>query len=234
MSNLPLIECRNLTKLYGNKRALSNVNLSLSEGKLVGLLGPNASGKTTMIKVINGLLKEYEGKILVNGSEPNAYTKAIVSYLPDTTYLAKWMKVKDAVELFKDMYADFNVEKAEQLLGRMKISFNDRVKAMSKGTQEKLQLALVMSRDAMVYVLDEPIGGVDPAAREFVLDVIKNFRNPKSLVILSTHLIHDIEDIFDEIIFLKDGEVVLQGNCEEIKEREGKTIDELFREVFKW
>ena len=234
MQHLPLIECNNLTKSYGRKPALINVNLKLYPGKLVGLLGPNASGKTTLIKVINGLLKEYQGSILVNGVVPNADSKAIVSYLPDTTYLAKWMKVKDAISLFKDMYANFDENKALELLTRMKINPNDKIKAMSKGTKEKLQLALVMARNAMIYILDEPIGGVDPAAREFVLDVIENYRDPNSLVILSTHLIRDIEDIFDEIIFLKDGAVVMHDSCEAIKEKEGKTIDEVFREVFRW
>jgi len=232
MESKVLIEVAGLTKSYGRKQALEDVNLELRAGKIIGLLGPNASGKTTLIKILNGLLKDYSGKVAIDGRSVGAYTKSIVSYLPDTTYLADWMKVKDAVAVFKEFYVDLNEEKLLSMLKSMKIDMRDTIKSLSKGTKEKLQLALVMSRKAKIYILDEPIGGVDPVAREYILDTILENYNEDSLLIVSTHLIHDIERVFDEVVFLRDGEVALHRDTESIR-NEGKTVDGLFLEVFR-
>ena len=196
-------------------------------------LGPNGSGKTTLIKLINGLLQPEQGRILINGMEPSPATKAIVSYLPDTTYLNDQMKVKEALTYFKTFYQDFNLERAQQLLNDLGIDQNSRFKKLSKGNKEKVQLILVMSRDARLYVLDEPSGGVDPAARDYILNTIINNYSPTSTVLISTHLISDIEPILDEIIFLKDGKVVRQGNVDDIRYESGESIDQLFRHEFK-
>ncbi|MDR1794945.1 MAG: ABC transporter ATP-binding protein [Erysipelotrichaceae bacterium] len=228
-----LLQLNNVSKSYGSTPALSGVNLSLESGKLVGLLGPNASGKTTMIKVINGLLKNYSGEVVIDGGPVGPRSKAIISYLPDTTYLSDWMKVKDAITLFSDMYPDFDSGKMDTMLHNMEIDKNQKIKAMSKGTKEKMQLALVMSRDAKIYIFDEPIGGVDPAAREYILEVIRHYRSQDSLVIISTHLITDIEEIFDQVIFLKKGQVVLFDDAQAIRDKEGKSINDLFKEVFR-
>jgi len=231
MSNL--IELSHLSKFYGKKAALQNVNLTLGSGKIIGLLGPNGSGKTTLIKILNGLLKDIQGEVLIQGQKPGPSTKAIVSYLPDDDYFSDWMKAEDAIRLFKEFYSDFDENKAASLLERLSIDPKQRIKTMSKGQKEKFQLSLVMSRNALVYVFDEPIGGVDPAAREVILDIILNNYSEDSLVLISTHLITDIEKIFDEVVFLKEGEIVLHRNAEELRCETGKSVDELFREVFK-
>ena len=228
-----LIEVSHLSKYYGKKAALNNVSLTLEPGKIIGLLGPNGSGKTTLIKVLNGLLKDIKGEVMIHGQKPGKSTKAIISYLPDDDYFSDWMKAEDAVQLFKDFYKDFDADKASSLMERLSIDPKQRIKTMSKGQKEKFQLSLVMSRNALVYIFDEPIGGVDPAAREVILDIILNNYTEDSLVLISTHLITDIEKIFDEVVFLKEGEVVLHRNVEELRSETGKSVDELFREVFK-
>ena len=228
-----LIEVSHLSKYYGKKAALNNVSLTLEPGKIFGLLGPNGSGKTTLIKVLNGLLKDIKGEVMIHGQKPGKSTKAIISYLPDDDYFSDWMKAEDAVQLFKDFYKDFDADKASSLMERLSIDPKQRIKTMSKGQKEKFQLSLVMSRNALVYIFDEPIGGVDPAAREVILDIILNNYSEDSLVLISTHLITDIEKIFDEVVFLKEGEVVLHRNVEELRGETGKSVDELFREVFK-
>lgn len=228
-----LIEVSHLSKYYGKKAALNNVSLTLEPGKIIGLLGPNGSGKTTLIKVLNGLLKDIKGEVMIHGQKPGKSTKAIISYLPDDDYFSDWMKAEDAVQLFKDFYKDFDADKASSLMERLSIDPKQRIKTMSKGQKEKFQLSLVMSRNALVYIFDEPIGGVDPAAREVILDIILNNYSEDSLVLISTHLITDIEKIFDEVVFLKEGEVVLHRNVEELRSETGKSVDELFREVFK-
>ena len=228
-----LIEVSHLSKYYGKKAALNNVSLTLEPGKIIGLLGPNGSGKTTLIKVLNGLLKDVKGEVMIHGQKPGKSTKAIISYLPDDDYFSDWMKAEDAVQLFKDFYKDFDADKASSLMERLSIDPKQRIKTMSKGQKEKFQLSLVMSRNALVYIFDEPIGGVDPAAREVILDIILNNYSEDSLVLISTHLITDIEKIFDEVVFLKEGEIVLHRNVEELRSETGKSVDELFREVFK-
>ena len=231
--NDAIIKINNLTKKYGKLTALSNVTLELRPGQIVGLLGPNGSGKTTLIKVINGLLRNYTGDITIDGTKPNAYTKSQISYLPDTTYLSDWMTGKDVIEFFRDMYVDFDEQKMNSLLERMNIDKKAKVKTLSKGNKEKFQLALVMSRRARVYILDEPIGGVDPAARELILDTILSNYEENAIVLISTHLIQDVEKIFDSVIFLKEGKVVLFDEVDAIRQREEKSIDELFREEFR-
>ena len=228
-----IIKISNLTKKYANKRALNDVSLELESGRIVGLLGSNGSGKTTLIKILNGLLRNYTGEVTIDGQVPNAYTKSQVSYLPDTTYLSDWMSGNDVIDLFRDMYADFDEQRMNNLLERMDIDKNSKIKTLSKGNKEKFQLALVMSRRARVYILDEPIGGVDPAARELILDTILNNYQENAIVIISTHLIQDVEKIFDSVIFLKNGKVVLFDDVDAIREREQKSIDELFREEFR-
>ncbi len=233
MTSKGLISIHNLSKFYGNTPALNNVNLELKSGKIIGLLGPNGSGKTTLIKIINGLLKSYQGSLTVDDQVVGAHSKSLISYLPDESYFSDWMKIKDAINLFRDLYVDFDVEKCLNLIKRLGLRPELKIKTMSKGMKEKFQLALVMSRKAKIYILDEPIGGVDPAARELILDIILNNYSKDSLIILSTHLITDIEKIFDEIIFLKDGSVVLHRNAEDVRLETGKSIDENFKEVFK-
>ena len=230
---MSLLAFENVSKSYGSTPALSNVTLHIPEGKIVGLLGPNGSGKTTLIKLINGLLQPEQGHILIDNMTPSPATKAIVSYLPDTTYLNEQMKVKEALTYFKTFYKDFNLERALHLLHDLGIDENSRFKKLSKGTKEKVQLILVMSREARLYILDEPIGGVDPAARDYILNTIINNYSQTSTVIISTHLISDIEPILDEIIFLKDGKVVRQGNVDDIRSETGESIDQLFRHEFK-
>jgi ABC-2 type transport system ATP-binding protein len=231
MSNL--LECKNLTKTFGSTIALMNVNLEIGRGRIVGLLGPNASGKTTFIKLCNELLTPTRGEILIGGHKPGITTKGMVSYLPERTYLNDWMRVSDIIEFFKDFYDNFNPEKAHDMLGKLGINPKDRLKTMSKGTKEKVQLILVMSREADLYLLDEPIGGVDPAARDYILDTILSNYREDATVIISTHLISDIEKILDDVIFIKEGQVVLQKTVDEIREESGKSVDALFREVFR-
>ncbi len=227
-----VLEAENLCKSYLNKRALQGANLTIQQGKILGLLGPNGSGKTTFLKIAAGILHPSSGKLLIDGKEPGVYTKSIVSYLPDTEYLFKWMKIKDAVQYFKDFYTDFDEKKALALLEFMKLDANSSVKSLSKGMKEKLKLTLVLSRKAKLYILDEPLGGVDPTAREKILDAIINNFSEDSSMIITTHLVNDIERIFDDVAFISDGEIVLQGNAEELRLNKNKSIDELYREVF--
>lgn len=229
-----ILRCENLTKRYGNLVALNDVNLTLQSGKIVGLLGPNGSGKTTLIKLINGLLTPTSGKLLVDGDEPGVATKSKVAYLPDNIYLNNWMTVKQIVDYFADFYADFHSERAYEMLIRLGISPKMRLKTLSKGNKEKVCLILVMSRDAKLYVLDEPIAGVDPAARDYVMSTILNNHNPDATVLISTHLIADIENVLDEVIFIQHGRILLQKSVKEIREETNKSVDELFREVFRW
>ena len=228
----PILECRNLYKKYGKKQVLKGINLKLERGKIIGLLGPNGSGKTTLIKMANGLLTPTEGEILIDGKKPGVETKKISAYLPERTYLNDWMKVKEMIDFFGDFYEDFDKEKAYDMLGKLKINPEDKLKTMSKGTREKVQLILVMSRNADIYFLDEPIAGVDPAARDYILDTILNNYNKNAAVIISTHIIADIERIIDEVVFISYGDIKLQKEADEIREVEGKSIDCLFREVF--
>jgi len=228
-----LLECNNLTKKYGGFPALTGINLTLERGKIVGLLGPNGSGKTTLIKIINGLLVPTEGELLINGTNPGIETKKVVSYLPDKTYLNSWMKVNELLDFFEDFYDNFNKKRAYEMLEKLHINPRDRLKTMSKGTKEKVQLILVMSREADLYVLDEPIGGVDPASRDYILNTIISNYNENSTVLISTHLIADIENVLDEVIFLQNGQVTLQSSVDDIRIKEGKSVDALFREVFK-
>lgn len=231
MSNI--LECRNLTKKFGAKTALNDVTINVPKGKIVGLLGPNASGKTTFIKICNELLTPTSGEIYIAGNKPGIESKKIISYLPERTYLNDWMKVKDIINFFSDFYKDFKKEKAYDMLKRLDIDDNEKLKTMSKGTKEKVQLILVMSREAQLYMLDEPIGGVDPAARDYILDTILSNYNEEATIIISTHLISDIEKILDYIIFIKNGKVILTKTVDEIREENKMSVDSLFREVFK-
>ena len=229
----PILQCRDLSKNFQGTIALNNVNLEVERGRIVGLLGPNGSGKTTLIKLANGLLQPSHGQILIDGKEPGIETKKIVSYLPERTYLSEWMTVRQVIDFFADFYADFNRDKAYDMLQRLGLQTTARLKTLSKGTKEKVQLILVMSREAQLYLLDEPIGGVDPAARDYILNTIIGNYNPDSTVIISTHLISDIETVLDDVIFISAGQVVLQSNVDDIRETQGKTVDALFREVFR-
>ena len=228
-----ILECRGLTKRFGSVTALDHVDLSIEPGRVVGLLGPNGSGKTTLIKLANGLLTPSEGELLIAGQKPGPATKAVVSYLPDRTYLPEWMSVKQMLDFFEDFYADFQRDKALEMLGRLSIGEDMRLGQMSKGTKEKAQLILVMSREAGLYLLDEPIGGVDPATRDFILDTIIRNYNPSASVVISTHLIADVETALDEVIFINGGRIVLQSSVDDIREKQGKSVDGYFREVFK-
>ena len=228
-----LVTISNLTMVYDKKKtALNDLSLTIPKGKIIGLLGPNGSGKTTLIKIINGLLCPTKGSVLINGSKPGPATKARVSYLPERTYLQTGMKVKEIIAYFTDFYEDFKPERAREMLASLGIDENDRIKTMSKGTREKVQLILVMSRDADLFVLDEPIAGVDPAARDYIIKTIITNYNENATVLLSTHLITDIENILDEVIFIKNGNLVLQTTVEDIREQKGKSVDAYFREVF--
>ena len=230
----PILECMDLSKKYNNAfYALDHLNLTLERGQIVGLLGPNGSGKTTLIKLINDVLIPTEGMVLVDGKQPGAETKKIISYLPERTYLDPSMKVKDIISYFTDFYDNFVPERACQMLGDLNIDVNARLKTLSKGTKEKVQLILVMSRDASLYILDEPIGGVDPAARDYILHTILTNYNEDATVLLSTHLIQDIENILDRVIFLQQGRLVLNAAVDEIRMERGKSVDTLFREVFR-
>lgn len=228
-----VVEFRDVYKSYSNKDVLKGVDLNIPKGKIIGLLGPNGSRKTTMIKLMNGLLQPDKGSIEIKGSKPSIETKKVVSYLPEKTYLNDWMKVKDILGFFQDFYEDFDMEKADKMIESLKIDKNEKLKTMSKGTKEKVQLILVMSRNADLYILDEPIGGVDPAARSYILKTILTNYNENSTLLIATHLISEIENICDDVIFISSGEIVLQGNVDEIREEKGKSIDALFREEFK-
>lgn len=230
---MELLKISNLSKFYGRKKALNSVSLSLNGGKIVGLLGPNGSGKTTMLKLINGLLYPNEGEILIEGERISPATKSKVSFLPDKDYIPKWMKIYELFDYYADFYSDFDRQKAENMLADLKIDKNDRAGSLSKGNMEKLQLILQMSRNAKIYLLDEPIGGVDPAARQYILDTIIKSYNPESLLIISTHLISDIERILDEVIFINRGEISLHSSVDEIRENKKMSVDEYFREVYR-
>ncbi|EEG74809.1 ABC transporter ATP-binding protein [[Clostridium] hylemonae] len=230
----PILECHSLSKRYGNNfYALNNLNLSVERGQIVGLLGPNGSGKTTFIKLINDILVPTSGKILIDGKEPGVETKKIVSYLPDRIHLDDSMKIKDMIAYYTDFYSDFVTDRAYRMLTDLEIDVNKRLKTFSKGTKEKVQLVLAMSRDAQLYVLDEPIGGVDPAARDYILQTILSNYNENATVVISTHLIHDIENILDRVIFIRQGQLVLNATVDEIRTDHGKSVDALFREVFR-
>ena len=227
-----MFECKGLTKKYGNKVALNHVDLSLESGRIVGLLGPNGSGKTTMLKLANGLLTPTEGGIFIYGKKPGIETKAVVSYLPDADYLLDWMNVGELLKMFRSFYDDFRYDRALKMLDELHIQLKDKLKNLSKGNKEKVQLVLAMSREAKVYFLDEPIGGVDPAARDYILRTIIGNYSENALVVISTHLIADVEPVLDEAIFIRDGEIVFHRTIDDIREKEGKSVDALFREVF--
>ena len=230
---MELLECKNVCKSFGNKKILHNINLKIPRGKIIGLVGKNGMGKTTLIKLINNLLTLSDGEILVNGKKIGVDSKKIISYLPERTYLDKSLKVKEALNYFQDFYDNFDKEKAVKLLMDLQIDLNEQISKMSKGMQEKLQLVLVMSRNAELYILDEPLGGVDPATRDYILDtILKNFSEGAS-VIISTHLIQDIERILDEVIFIDKGKIILQSDADELREKESSSIDEVCRRMFK-
>lgn len=230
---MALLEVSHVSKSYGNNRVLDDVTFNITKGKIVGLLGPNGSGKTTLIKLINDLLKEDSGTIKVNGLDLGVETKKIISYLPDKNYLNNNMTVLELLNYFKDFYEDFRIDKAKELIGKLGLDLNQKLKTMSKGTKEKVQLILVMSRKAKLYILDEPIGGIDPAARDYIINtILTNFSNDASLLI-STHLISDLEKVLDEVIFLKNGKVVRSGSTDEIRKETKMSINDLFREEFK-
>ncbi|MCI6925603.1 MULTISPECIES: ABC transporter ATP-binding protein [Butyricicoccus] len=232
MANEPILQCTGLCKRYGNKTALDNVTLALERGRIVGLLGPNGSGKSTLIKLANGLLTPTAGEIRIAGNLPGAETHAKVSYLPERTYLSDWMTADDLLKFFATFYEDFNLDKAAQMLTHLGIQPKDSLKTMSKGTKEKIQLVVVMSREADLYLLDEPIGGVDPAARDYILNTILTNYNENSTVVISTHLISDIEKVLDDVIFLNRGQITLHKSVDDIRSEYGKSVDALFREVF--
>lgn len=233
MEEKSIVECKNVLKKYGNKVALYDFSLSVKRGRIIGLLGSNGSGKTTLIKLIAGLLTPVYGEIKVDGKAVGIETKKIISYLPERTYLNSDLTVNEAVQFFSDFYKDFSVEKAEKMISELGISKKERIRSMSKGMREKLQLILVMSREAELYLLDEPMGGVDPAARDFIIKTIIGNYSENSTVIISTHLISDVENLLDEAIFIKNGELYLHKAIDEIREEYGKSVDELFREVYK-
>lgn len=229
----PLLECRELTKRYGSLTALNNITLTLERGKIIGLLGPNASGKTTLIKLINGLLTPSSGEVLINGMKPGVESKLNVAYLPDKTFLCDWMRVDQLIDYYSDFYSNFNKNKAYDMLNRLSINNKMKLKSMSKGTKEKVQLILTMSRTADLYCLDEPIGGVDPASRDYILDTIINNYNPEGSILISTHLISDIEKVLDEVVLIKQGNLYTHDSVDNIRANNGMSVDMLFREVFK-
>ena len=233
MTQYPLVYLDHVQKLYGKHTALYDVSVNIQPGRIIGLLGPNGSGKTTIIKLINGLLQPSLGNIYIHGQLPSPASKKAVSYLPDTTYLNENMKIIDAIRYFQDFYADFNVQRAYQLLNDLHLQPNQKLNSLSKGNKEKVQLILVMSREADLYVLDEPIGGVDPAARDYILRTIIQNRRPNSSVLISTHLIADIEQVLDEAIFINQGRILLHENTTVLRNQHGKSIDEIFRDQFR-
>lgn len=230
----PILECQGLSKQYQNTcYALNNLNLTLERGQIVGLLGPNGSGKTTLIKLINDLLTPTQGRVLIDGKEPGVETKKIISYLPERTYLDDTMKIRDIIGFFADFYTDFVTDRAYTMLKDLGIEPNVRLKTLSKGSREKVQLVLVMSRDAKLYILDEPIGGVDPAARDYILHTILANYSEDATILLSTHLIGDVENILDRVLFIQQGQLVLNSEVDEIRTEQGKSVDAMFREVFR-
>ena len=230
---MPILECADLSKRFGSVQALDNVNFTIEPGRVVGLLGPNGSGKTTLLKLANGLLTPTGGEILIDGDAPGKVTRSVVSYLPDKPYLADWMKVRQLLDFFEDFYDDFDRDRAMEMLLRLNIGEDMRIKEMSKGTREKTQLILVMSRKAKLYLLDEPIGGVDPATRDYILDTIIRNYNPDASVVISTHLFADVEQVLDDVIFIDKGRIVLQSSVDDIREERGMSVDQYFREVFR-
>ena len=230
---MAVLECKDLSKHYGSAPALNHVNLTVEPGRIVGLLGPNGSGKTTLIKLANGLLTPSEGEVLVCDMAPGKESHESVSYLPERTCIPPWLSVKQLLDFYGDFYRDFNRKAAEEMLSHLNIRLTQRIKQMSKGTREKVQLIMVMSRAAKLYLLDEPIGGVDPATRDYILSTIIGNYNPEAAVIISTHLIADVEKVLDEVIFINQGQVVLQSSVDEVREEKGMSVDALFREVFK-
>lgn len=228
-----LVQFNHVTKQYGDKKALDDISFTLEPGKIYGMLGPNGSGKSTAIKIINDLLKPTSGTVQINGLAPGVESKKIISYLPDRSYLNDWMKVEDAFKLFEDFYEDFDRNRAEEMLKSLNIASDARLKTLSKGTLEKVQLILIMARRAKLYILDEPIAGVDPAAREYILQTILSNYGEESSILISTHLITDIEKVLDEVLFLQNGRIVLSGAVDDIRAEHGKSIDGLFREVFR-
>lgn len=229
-----ILECRGLCKMYSNFTALYGVNFSIPKGGIVGLLGPNGSGKTTLIKLAMGMLHPTSGEILVDGSKPDYKTRAVTAYLPDANYLCDWMRVEQQIAYYSDFFPDFRKDKAEEMLGRLGIGLKQKIKALSKGNKEKLGLILTMSRTAKLYILDEPIAGVDPAARDYILNTIMANKPENATIFLCTHLIADIEPVLTHAIFLRNGQVALNSPVEEVRSKTGKSLDELFREVFKW
>ena len=230
---MPILQCQGLTKNFGAFCALDHVDLTIEPGRIVGLLGPNGSGKTTLIKLANGLLQPTFGSILIDGSAPSPKTHALVSYLPERIALVSWMNARQLMDFYGDFYADFQREAAEQMVAQLQLPLGQSVKQMSKGTREKLQLILTMSRKAKLYLLDEPIGGVDPATRDYILHTIISNYNPEAAVVISTHLIADVENVLDEVIFVNRGRIVLQSTVDDIREKQGMSVDAYFREVFK-
>lgn len=230
---MELVKCNNLCKNFGNKIILKDVNLSIQKGRIVGLLGKNGMGKTTLIKLINDLLTPTSGEVLINSEIPNVNSKRVISYLPERTYLDKSMKVSQIITFFEEFYDNFNKEKAIKLLKDLDLDINAKVNKMSKGMQEKLQLILVMSREAELYILDEPLGGVDPATRDYILDTILSNFNEGASVIISTHIISDIERILDDVIFIDKGKIILTSSADELRKKENASIDEIFRRCFK-
>ena len=230
---MAVLECKDLSKHYGSMPALTHVDLTIEPGRIVGLLGPNGSGKTTLIKLANGLLTPSDGEVLVCGAAPGKGSHASVSYLPERTCIPTWMSVKQLMEFYADFYADFRRDAAEEMLAHLNIRHTQRIKQMSKGTREKVQLIMVMSRAAKLYLLDEPIGGVDPATRDYILSTIIGNYNPEAAVVLSTHLIADVEKVLDEVVFIHQGRVMLQSSVDQIRQEKGMSVDALFREVFK-
>ena len=230
---MSILECKGLSKRFGAVTALDGISFTIEPGRIVGLLGPNGSGKTTLIKLANGLLVPTAGELWINGRAPGQESHAMVSYLPERTSLPLWMTVKQLQDFYEDFYADFQRERSEEMLDRLEISAKQRMKHMSKGTREKVQLILAMSRQAKLYLLDEPIGGVDPAARDYILDTIIRNYNPEASVIISTHLIADVEKVLDEVLFIDRGQILLQSSVDAIREEKGMSVDALFREVYK-
>jgi ABC-2 type transport system ATP-binding protein len=230
---MAMIEIIHLNKSYGNKRVLSDLSLSLESGQIIGLLGPNGSGKTTLLKILAGLISDFQGDIRIDGQAIGLQSKSLVSFLPERTYLSGWMRPIDTFEFFADFYADFDRTKAEDMLQRFRLELRQPIKTMSKGMQEKLQLVLVMARQARVYLLDEPMGGVDPAARSAILDLVLQNYQPDAVMLLATHLIQDVERIFDRAIILGFGEMIMDDSTDNIRQKYGKSVDDVFREVFK-
>ena len=230
---MPILECKQLSKSYGKAPALENVSFAIEPGRIVGLLGPNGSGKTTLIKLANGLLTPDSGEILIDGAAPGRETHVVVSYLPERTAIPIWMSAGQLMDFYQDFYRDFRRQTAEEMLRHLDIRPTQRIRQMSKGTREKVQLIMVMSRSAKLYLLDEPIGGVDPATRDYILTTIISNYNPEASVILSTHLIADVEKVLDEVVFIDKGHLVLQSSVDQIREEKGMSVDALFREVFK-